>query len=261
MRKYLAVAALAIRERLTYRVDLVAGSLFMVLFLFIFSQLWSTVFRGGLSFEGLDGRAVVWYVVVTEAVMMGSPPLGRRIADEVRSGSFATSLLRPANYVLMHMASFFGEALVTVSANLVAGSLVALSLVGSPPPVTITSLTVAAVAIVLGLLLNFLVTASVALLAFWVEDNEPFFWILNKFQLILGGVLIPLDFFPGLLRTVASHLPFAYTFYGPARLTVAFSGAQARGIITGQLLWIAVAAVVTASIHRRGVRQVNVNGG
>ena len=103
--------------------------------------------------------------------------------------------------------------------------------------------------------------AMIALISFWVEDNEPFFWIYNKFQLILGGVLIPLDFFPSYLRTIAEKLPFGYMFYGPARLAVNFSPIAAKNIIVGQIFWLILATIGLYWIFSACVKQVNVNGG
>jgi ABC-2 type transport system permease protein len=130
-----------------------------------------------------------------------------------------------------------------------------------PPPISFSVLPMIFLSVILGLLLNFCMTASIALLSFWVEDNEPFFWIYNKFQLILGGVLIPLDFFPDWLSSVALQLPFMQIFYGPARLFVSFSGERALQLILGQSIWLVLAFLTLRTLFFFGVRQVNTNGG
>jgi len=116
-------------------------------------------------------------------------------------------------------------------------------------------------ALFLGTVLNFAIAAAIALTAFWVEDCEPFFWIHNKLLLILGGVLIPLDFFPERLGWIARHSPMACVFYGPARLSVAFTWSSAGELLFQQVAWLALVGVMVALLYRSGVRQVNVNGG
>ena len=260
MGKYLAVARVALMERAAYGADLVARAGMMVLFLFVFANLWGKVMVGGARFEGLDHRAIVWYIVVTEVLMTAIPSVGAKINNEVRTGSFVSYLVRPCHYLLFHLSSFLGETSLGVAVNGLAGTIVASFMVGLIR-VRSAHLPFVLVALFLGLVLNFCLMAAIALISFWVEDNEPFFWIYNKFQLILGGVLIPLDFFPPFLRDIAQKLPFGFMFYGPAKLMVNYSTNAAQTIIMGQLIWITLAAIGLYVIFSACVRQVNVNGG
>jgi len=258
--KYLAIARAALLERAAYGADVAARAGMMVVFLFVFANLWGTVMSGGAQFEGLDHRAIVWYIVVTEGLMTAVPAVGSRINGEVRTGSFVAYLIRPCSYVMFHLSTFLGEAALGLVVNGLAGAVVATALVGVLR-LRVAHVVVVFVALLLGLVLNFCLMAAIGLLAFWVEDNEPFFWIYNKFQLILGGVLIPLDFFPPLLKSVASVLPFGFMFYGPARLAVHFSWSQAWSVLLGQVGWLAVTSAVLALVYAAGLRRVNVNGG
>ena len=260
MGKYLAIARVALMERAAYGADVLARAGMMVIFLFVFANLWGKVMVGGARFSGLDHRAIVWYIVVTEVLMTAIPSVGSKINHEVRTGSFVSYLVRPCNYVLFHLCSFLGEASLGIAINGAAGALVATLIVGLIR-VRSAHLPIVLLALFLGLVLNFCLMATIALISFWVEDNEPFFWIYNKFQLILGGVLIPLDFFPSYLREIAEKLPFGYMFYGPARLAVNFSSIAAQKIILGQLIWLVLAGLGLYWVFSACVKQVNVNGG
>lgn len=259
MRKYLAIARIGFMERVAYRGDVFGRSIMLLLFLFVLSRLWGSVLTGAGS-EGFDHTAVVWYFVITEGLMLASPGLGQQINQEVRSGSFAAYLIRPCQYVLFHLGSYMGKTAMGLTVNLAVGSLVALWLVGLPL-FRVVELPLIGLSVILGLVINFLITMSISLTSFWIEDNEPFFWIFSKFQLILGGVLIPLDFFPGLLKAIATKLPFGYIFYRPARLCVSFSSTEALSVLSGQFLWISLLALMTFVIFEAGVKRVNVNGG
>jgi ABC-type glutathione transport system ATPase component len=57
--------------------------------------------------------------------------------------------------------------------------------------------------ILLAMTLNFCVQGMIGLCAFITEDVQSFQIIYQKFLFILGGMLIPLDFFPGWLRDVS----------------------------------------------------------
>jgi ABC-type uncharacterized transport system permease subunit len=50
----------------------------------------------------------------------------------------------------------------------------------------------------------------IGLFAFYVEDIEAFRFIYSKFDMILGGNIMPIPFLPHILQTIAYATPFAY---------------------------------------------------
>jgi ABC-2 type transport system permease protein len=109
--------------------------------------------------------------------------------------------------------------------------------------------------------MNFCITCLIGLSAFLVEEISPFMWIYQKFVFILGGFLIPLDFYPNWLQSIAKALPFAYMIYGPSKLFVAPSVDLFVNIISLQLVWIVVLGAILMLAYRRGVAYLTVNGG
>ena len=110
-------------------------------------------------------------------------------------------------------------------------------------------------------LIDFCFASLIGLAAFLVEDVAAFDWIYQKLLFILGGMLIPLDFFPGWLRSVSMASPFAYTIYGPARLFVDPGIRRFFDLITGQLIWLAVLTIIVTVSYRRGIQWLTINGG
>ena len=76
------------------------------------------------------------------------------------------------------------------------------------------------IAVLLAWSIDFCLQALIGLAAFVSEDVSAYDWIYQKLLFILGGMLIPVDFFPAWLQKVAQALPFQYAMYGPARLFV-----------------------------------------
>jgi len=74
-------------------------------------------------------------------------------------------------------------------------------------------------------------------------------------------MLIPLDFYPAWLQTIAKSLPFAYMMYGPARLFVQPDIQLFAQITIGQLLWLAVFGGILALVFSRGMKKLAINGG
>src|SRR5215213_3922028 len=101
----------------------------------------------------------------------------------------------------------------------------------------------------------------IGLLAFLVEDVSAFMWIYQKLAFLFGGMLIPLDFYPAWLQTLAKVLPFAGMTYGPARLFVTPTTGLFVSVMMLQIIWIIVLALLLTFAYRRGVAYLTVNGG
>jgi ABC-2 type transport system permease protein len=114
---------------------------------------------------------------------------------------------------------------------------------------------------ILAWLIDFCIAALIGLAAFAVEEVAAFDWIYQKILFILGGMLIPLDFFPGWLRTISQASPFAYMIYGPARLFVEPSPERFFALFLGQIVWLAVLGAIVTVSYRRGMHWLAINGG
>lgn len=95
LRKYLQVAEISLTNRVVYLADHFASSIFLLLILFIFSQLWKTVLGTGGRIAGLNSAGMPWYMVFTEVIVISTPAYHRLVSDEVKSGDIAYKLVRP----------------------------------------------------------------------------------------------------------------------------------------------------------------------
>jgi len=86
-------------------------------------------------------------------------------------------------------------------------------------------------------------------------------WIYQKLAFMLGGMLIPLDFYPAWLQVIAKALPFSSITYGPARLFVTPTIELFMSVMSLQIVWIVILALLLTSAYRRGVAHLTVNGG
>jgi ABC-2 type transport system permease protein len=83
----------------------------------------------------------------------------------------------------------------------------------------------------------------------------------QKFSFVLGGLLVPLQFYPAWLRDVALHSPFAAMLHGPGRLALGGDPIDAL-VVGGKLLvWLAVAMGVLLFVYHRAVRRLTIGGG
>jgi ABC-2 type transport system permease protein len=113
----------------------------------------------------------------------------------------------------------------------------------------------------LALVLDYCLMAGIGLLAFFFEDTAAFRLIYQKINFVLGGLLLPLDFLPDAIQSVARLLPFNLVLYAPSKLFVAWNWEQFAQMLGLQLVWIAIIAGLLALLFRYGARRVSINGG
>ena len=259
--KYWAIFRTQLLNSLAYPVDLLGRSLLIILFMWIFMNLWRVTYgaTGARSIAGLTLADTMWYLMMAEAVMLSKRDLSETISEQVKDGSVAYLLNKPFNFILYHFAAGLGGSVLAFGGNLIIGTAVVWLMVGPPPG--ITGWIFAGAAVALSWLLDFCFSALIGLSAFVVEETNAFRWIYQKFLLLLGGVLIPLDFFPAWLQTVSLNLPFAWIIYGPARLFVDPSLARLGRVFLQQGIWLAVFGGIVWFIYRRAAARLVINGG
>src|SRR5438552_8738602 len=89
--KYWKILQISFRSRNVYLAEVVARSLFLVVVLFIFFQLWSKVDSGkdAVTVAGFTRAEMLWYLMVTQTMLISFPRLERVIIEEERSGAIA----------------------------------------------------------------------------------------------------------------------------------------------------------------------------
>jgi len=259
--KYAAVGNVTVRNHLAYIMDFLLRTGFYCVIIYIFTQLWRTTFGGegtdliaGYSFEQM-----IWYLIFAEAIVMSCPSLSLTIENEVKSGDIGYKLTRPISYLLYQYMAFSGEAALRFVLHLVVGSLLGLLLFG-PPSFGYGWIGFVTLAVG-GFTIQYLLTMSLALCAFWVEETRGLEFVYSKLLFTIGGMLLPLEMFPEALQKVCAWLPFQAIVYFPARTAVRFDGDLIWQMLGIQLLWVVALSGLLTFVFRKGVRKLHVNGG
>ena len=259
--KYWAIFQITLINSLAYPGELIGRSLMIVPFMWIFYQLWKVTYAAAGSdvINGLSLRDVMWYLMLAETIELGRPFVARTISENVKDGSIAYLLNKPYDFLLYQFSTTMGETIFRALLNAVFGGAMILWLAG--PPEQPEGLIIALPAILGAWTLHFCVTVMIGLSAFLVEDVSAFMWIYNKLAFMLGGMLVPLDFYPGWLQAIAKLLPFSSITYGPARLFVTPTLELFIQVMTLQIIWTIVLSFLLTFAYRRGVAYLTVNGG
>jgi ABC-2 type transport system permease protein len=261
MKKYLAIFKINLLNSLAYPTEIVTRAGMILVFMLVFFQLWHVTYAASASqiLNGLTLHDTMWYLLLCETIELGRPRLARLISDQVKDGSIAYLLNKPYDFLLYQLAIGLGESLPRMGLLFILGGALVWKLAG-PPPI-LANWPFAFVTLAAAWMLHFCVNGLIGLSAFVAEEVAPFEWIYQKLVFILGGMLIPLDFYPAWLQMLAKSLPFAYMMYGPARLFVLPDMQIFIQIIAGQILWLVIFGGLLALAFSRGMHRLTINGG
>lgn len=193
--------------------------------------------------------------------IMGMRTITRAIINDVRSGAIEMYFSRPVSYVWFRAWWQIGQGLYPC---IVIGSLGAIVLwvtVGVPATMMLWIFIPSLIVTFLGgILLIVGLYTVIGLLAFWIEDADPVYWIIDKAIMMLGGAYIPVALMPSYIQTFAVYSPFGSTYLitHTPYTTWAHDFAWLLGI---QWMWIIVVGLTAMWLFSRAQRRVSINGG
>lgn len=262
-RKYTAAFRIGLMSQLAYAGELGIRTIFLVLIMFIFSSLWHTTYAelGRATLGGFSLTQMLWYLAITESIILSRPGDAFRLDEEVRTGGIAYALARPYNFVLYRYAEMLGDRLLRLAVNLAVALPLAFLFSGGRIGIERGAVPAGLLVVPAALTIDYLLIFTVRLLAFWVEDTTPFQFIYDRLLMILGGMLLPLSLFPAPLAAAARALPFSAVVNGPAQTLIGAGGQDLPALLARQGIALAGAALLAGTVFRLGVCRVNANGG
>jgi len=262
MTRYGFVLWTAARQQWAYRAELAMRAVQIALFMGVFMALWTTAFgvSGQAELSGYTVVEMVWYLAMTETITLSSSRIFIEISEAVKAGDLAYTLTRPLSYPFYQVANSLGNSAPRFLLNLLMAAIVVglgMGKAAGSLPGLLAFLGTAALALVL----DALVAVLIGLLAFWIEEVMPIFWIYQKLLFTVGGLFLPLEMFPDWLRRVAEWMPFQFITYVPARTFVAFEPEFVLRAMGGQIIYVAVLTGLVIFVWRRAQLRLVVHGG
>lgn len=260
-KKYIATIIASIKTSWAYIGEILYGTTFMLIIMFIFTALWKVTFaENGNLLAGLSYKETVWYLLVAESIVLSLSPVCTVMSNEVKSGELVYKLLRPVDYVLYEFFWGLGTSLTRFVVNLTTGMCLVLLLVG---PIYIHWIMILffLVALFLAFAIDYCISVLIGLSAFFTEDSTGIAFVYQKIVFVLGGVLIPLSFFPEMFQHIAKILPFAGIAYDPAAIFIGKDLATMVNIIFFQLAWLFVLSLCVVIAYRVSIKRLVINGG
>jgi ABC-2 type transport system permease protein len=252
-------------QTIAYRGRFFLAPFMLAVQVYLYYLLWSAVYQGRASVNGLDVRQSVSYA--TLAILLGRIRWSNRMVSKdalpqrTREGTIIYWFLRPISPGRYYMYRAVGDmGYGAVWATL--GYVVVLATGVTMPPASAAAGGVFLVSLVLGQMILYYLGQLVDLATFWLVSNTGLTRMYSFVQDLLSGVFVPLWFLPGWLLGTASVLPFAATINLPISIYVGrIPLSQAPADLLHEVLWVVALAVLTRVLWSRAALRVTSQGG
>ena len=257
--KYLAFVQVGAVRAITERGEIYGRMLFLPVILGVFSALWAAVDEAGKQASSAP-HALVWYLAITEWIVLSPPLIFVEIQEEILRGDLATHLPRPVSYVGAVFCQAVGMLCVRALVLGVFAMLFAYVWTGVFPQPRVL-----ACALPLGFGAQLLLVAMYVALgvwALWFVDVTPLYIVWQKLLFILGGLMLPLEFYPAWVQRFAALTPFPSVLSGPAGLLLhPAQGGYVANVALRLVFWFCVVGCSTHWLFQRALRRLQLNGG
>ena len=263
MKKYLFIFKSELMSNLQYVFNIIAGFIGYFILLFIFLNLWQYIYSDPNEvINGYTMNQMIWYVIITEILwgILGGSKLCKKISNDVRGGNIAYNINKPYNYIGYSLASHLGTAFIRAITYIILGMITGFIFLGSFPNLNILSILAVLLTGILATIISSLLIIFIGLFSFIIEDSNPFYWLYSKLILVVG-TLFPIEYFPSFIQPIIKFSPVYVVCYGPAKLFVNFSLNEFVSIILAQIIYVGITYGLCTFLYKKGVKNLNVNGG
>jgi ABC-2 type transport system permease protein len=266
--KYGQVILIGVQNILVYRVNFLFRAAFRLVPLLATLYLWRAIYASNPGSSQVAGYTlagmVSYYLLVTIVdALTAVAEDDWQIAADIRDGNISQFLLKPIDYLTYRLCLFGAGRLVYSLMALGPVLLFVLVqrryLVG---PADAATVPIFLTSVILTALLQFFISYTMALLAFWVLEVSTFIFILFAFEYVAGGHLFPLDILPPAVARVLSFTPFPYQLYFPVGIYLGrVTGPELWQGLCIQVAWVGLTYVLARGVWRLGVRHYSAVGG
>ncbi|AFZ66238.1 ABC transporter permease [Deinococcus peraridilitoris] len=242
------------------RTRFLIGIMSYFIYVSVYAAIYRAIYQGQQEVAGLSLLGALTYVALAWVLRsLYTNALDREVTEDVRRGDIALFLLRPVDYPWSKLAGAAGEALVRALLFTLPSGAVILMVYRALPPASPG----AALGFLVGAVLAFTVYSQLNLLvgiaAAFTEHTIGLQRAKNAMVDLLGGVLIPLPFFPEWAQGVLAWLPFQAVAYTPVAIYLGRTDVVSGLLV--QTAWSAALFVLVRLLWRRALDRLTVHGG
>ena len=187
--------------------------------------------------------------------------ISRAIMQDIQTGNVEVLFSKPISYISYRMWWQIGSGLYSFVIITILAVIALALIIGFPPTMAIGIFVPTLIlTIIFGSILSLLIYTIVGLLAFWIEDINPVFWIVDKTVMILGGSYLPVALFPVFMKNLALYSPFGASQFITHTVDPTWQ-TNWYELVGIQILWILIIWLIVHFMFEKAKEKVSVNGG
>ncbi|MDE5779975.1 MAG: ABC-2 family transporter protein [Lachnospiraceae bacterium] len=267
-RMYGAFTNAGIQDFIAYRASFVGFFLGEILICFVMYFIWKAVYAsaGNSTFMGFSMVDMMVYIFLTNiAGFLTGTDSTYSIAEEIKDGSIIMRLIKPVKVDLSFLFFELGNKVMIISCVFIPVILgleiyryVMLGYVAFNP----VRLILFMFSISISYLLAFYLNLIFGYLAFFLLNLWGFNILKESIIKFFSGAIIPLAFFPEVVRNIFEYLPFASLTYTPVMIYMEkYNGSTLLLNLGLQLLWLSFFIWLSKLIWKWAERRLAVQGG
>lgn len=216
MNVYINLIYKSIKRRLQYRVNSLFFSLKYLLILIMQVFLWKSIYGEKSRINSLELNHIILYFLFGMILFnLISNPLDRTISDDYRLGNIRYDFIKPYNYFWKNVSVDVGRVISSfiLSIPMLIMAILLFSSIFREISYLKFSFFVISSFVSYGILVC--MNCVIGLTSVWTGRSIGFTMMKESLTSLLGGVVIPLDFYPSIFKKINMWLPFQYIYYVP----------------------------------------------
>lgn len=266
MNKIYGFAALAFKRNLQYKASIVFRFISSFLYLVIQIYFWKMIYSNQSNELVMSYTQMVSYIIISQSIgpLVFNTEYLYSIKRDLREGRIINHLVRPYNYMLRYMSESIGKYFCSLLVTVVPMFLLCGLCFHIVPPINAAAFILSVIFALLSFLVYFLMNFILGLTMFWVLDMNGLIPIITGciFQ-ICSGAILPLAYYPGVLRKIMYFLPFRFGADVPFNIYIG-NISNVRDILSYIVLllfWIAVLYCAEQIVWKKALRKLCIQGG
>lgn len=253
---------------MAYRLNFMGFFVGESLYCFVMYFIWKAVFAasGEGTFMGFTMTDMTIYVFLANIVgFFTDTDSTKMLAEEIREGSIIMRMIKPVNVDMSLLATEIGDKAV-MSAFIFLPVMIGVEVYRyfalGYVAFNIVLFLGFVLSVILSYILSFYVNLIFGYLAFWLMNIWGFSILKTSIIKFFSGSLIPLAFFPEIVRNIFEQLPFASLVYTPVMIYMGkLKGIDLAFAYGKQIAWIIVFVAVAKLLWRLAEKRLAVQGG
>lgn len=213
------------------------------------------------SINGVDYKTTMWSMFIYFCIMtLNLRSLDKIIMSEIKSGNVEMFMNKPISYLFLSFFKVIGQGLYSFLFISLLGIILMLLFIGFPVVNWYIFIPTFIITFLLGQILSLIIYGIIGILAFFIEDNRPIHWIIDKMVMILGGSYLPISMFPNFMKLIAFISPFGAINFATSTI---YSTWQQEFLlrISIQIIWIIISGLLLSFIYHKAKVKAMINGG